>query len=714
MKEKYKLFNFEAAGVTTWEFDLIDNNFSICDSFKEMIGHPLPDTVAFDQLLEQIHPDDQNLFVRQIKEATTSGSAGLLEIEFRSRYGKPDGDNWIYCKGVTTYDQQNHPNKLSGIALDVTKQVRDRLMLQSSEECFRNLVEHAPVATCLFIGRQMLIEYANKQMISYWGKGRSVIGKPLTEALPEMEGQPFMELIDQVFITGKACESKNMFTVLEFDGIRSEYCFNFTYRPLMNIQGNVYAVIGTAVDVTSQVLAQKELDDVQRQIFASYEQSPVAIAVIRASDLTFMLANSFYGQLVGRYPSQLVGRKLLEALPELDGQGFEQLLEKVALTGETHASKERMATIVRSEKLKTIFIDFTYQLQKDNHQNNASILVTAVDVTEQVLSRNKIQEAEISLRGAVELANLGTWQIDLTTGTREYSTRLKNWYNIDESEIITKERAYACIRLQDRSVLSTAINKATTPGGSGLIDVEYVLDALQCGKERILHAIGRTYFNETGAAIKISGLVQDVTGQRKVQTDLRDQVEQRTQQLATANQELAVINQQLTESNDKLLTSNDNLQQFAFIASHDLQEPLRKIQSFGNLLSKRYSAELGEGLSLLTRMQAASKRMSVLIEDLLVFSRVSSSQDRMQPVSLNAIVNIVLSDLDLLISETGASVITDILPEISGDSIQLTQLFQNLLNNALKFRHPQRPAKSGLIPPLLQAMICYLMLKQQI
>lgn len=152
--------------------------------------------------------------------------------------------------------------------------------------------------------------------------------------------------------------------------------------------------------------------------------------------------------------------------------------------------------------------------------------------------------------------------------------------------------------------------------------------------------------------------------------------------------ELKKTQLQFETLNQDLLRSNENLQQFAYIASHDLQEPLRKIQSFGDILKSNFSGELGNGVDYLERMQAAAARMSILIKDLLNYSRLSTYHDKLAAVSLSTVVARVIDDLDLSIQETKAIIETDTLPTILGDESQLQQLFQNLLSNALKFHKP--------------------------
>lgn len=153
---------------------------------------------------------------------------------------------------------------------------------------------------------------------------------------------------------------------------------------------------------------------------------------------------------------------------------------------------------------------------------------------------------------------------------------------------------------------------------------------------------------------------------------------------------LRQLQNQLESKIEELSRSNESLRQFAYIASHDLQEPLRKIQQFGDLLRDEYAPALGEGEDYLGRMQSAASRMSRLIQDLLAYSRISTGQPITAPVSLTTVVSAVLADLELRVQESGAVVELAPLPTVFGDATQLGQLFQNLLANALKFRQVER------------------------
>lgn len=139
----------------------------------------------------------------------------------------------------------------------------------------------------------------------------------------------------------------------------------------------------------------------------------------------------------------------------------------------------------------------------------------------------------------------------------------------------------------------------------------------------------------------------------------------------------------------ELARSNAELEQFAYVASHDLQEPLRKIQAFGDRLKTKCDAvNLQEGRDYLERMQSAAARMQTLINDLLTFSRVISASQPFVPVDLNDVTKGVLSDLEVRIEQQKATVEVGELPTLEGDPLQMRQLLQNLIGNALKFQPP--------------------------
>ena len=174
---------------------------------------------------------------------------------------------------------------------------------------------------------------------------------------------------------------------------------------------------------------------------------------------------------------------------------------------------------------------------------------------------------------------------------------------------------------------------------------------------------------------------------RVLNVTLEQRVVERTQELSRINSALETENSERVRAEEELTRSNAELEQFAYVASHDLQEPLRKINAFGDRLVTTSGEVLGEkGLDYLERMQDAARRMGTLINDLLEFSRVTTKGQPFTPVDLTQVVREVLSDLQISIEQSGGRVEISNLPEIDADRLQMNQLLQNLIGNGLKYR----------------------------
>ncbi|OIN61037.1 sensor histidine kinase [Arsenicibacter rosenii] len=184
-----------------------------------------------------------------------------------------------------------------------------------------------------------------------------------------------------------------------------------------------------------------------------------------------------------------------------------------------------------------------------------------------------------------------------------------------------------------------------------------------------------------------TGFLVDIHAQKIVEQTLRD-----NEELQAARQQLEQYQLQLEQTIRDLHRSNDDLMHFAYVASHDLQEPLRKVQTFGDVLMTQYAPALDEyGVDVVRRMQAAARRMQNLIQDLLTYSRLTPKQHDFKRIDLNKLVHSVLDDLEMMprFSETTFEVGT--LPVVFGHPVQLGQLFQNLIANALKFAGKDKP-----------------------
>jgi len=170
----------------------------------------------------------------------------------------------------------------------------------------------------------------------------------------------------------------------------------------------------------------------------------------------------------------------------------------------------------------------------------------------------------------------------------------------------------------------------------------------------------------------------------------------KTQEVRRQEQALRALNAQLeqrvAERTAELQRSNEELQQFAYVVSHDLQEPLRVVASYVQQLAERYQDKLeAEASELISYALDGAKRMQQLIVDLLAYSRIETTGQEFAPTDCEGVLQRVLSDLRVAIEESGAEVTHDPLPQVMADNVQLGQVLQNLLGNAIKFRSQEPP-----------------------
>nr|WP_293835431.1 ATP-binding protein [uncultured Arsenicibacter sp.] len=474
-------------------------------------------------------------------------------------------------------------------------------------------------------------------------------------------------------------------------------------------------------------IAHQQVLTSQQQLLALFEESPVAIATLSKDGLTFRMANSFYCQLVGRTAGDILDKPLLKALPELAGQGFDLLLEEVLRTGVPYTASEAAVNLIRQNRMETIYVDLTYQPRLDPDGSISGIFVVAVDVTRQVRSRRVVESGEtrktflLALSDRLRVLNdPDRIQYEAACLLGEYLQADRVGYAEDQGNgrdiVVTKNYVnnvsslegsyvyadYGETLLADFLAGHTVVRPDIPADPSLTPDEKEAHRLLELGatinkpllREGNLAAVMFIHFTKPHRWSAEELALLEETAERTWSAVERARVDmairQREEQYRLLVRELDKRVQQRTDEllqlNQDLKRSNENLQQFAYIASHDLQEPLRKIQSFGDVLKEQYQTSLGDGIMYLDRMQQSAGRMSTLIKDLLNYSRISTGQELRELVSLPVILDTVLSDLELVIRDTGAVVRIDPLPAIRGDASQLRQLFQNLLTNALKFR----------------------------
>ncbi|MBY8962019.1 PAS domain-containing protein [Flavobacterium sp. D11R37] len=577
------------------------------------------------------------------------------------------------------YDERGEIYAILNTAVNVTDRVIAKRKRQESELKIRAIIEQSPVAIAFLSGKEMIIEVGNDRIFELWGKGSGVTGMALAEALPEVKDQGFIDLLENVYTTGETFYGYDYPAKLMHGGELKDFYFDFTYSALRDEAGNINGVLILAMDVTQRLNNIRKLQESESQIRAIVNSAPAAMAVFRGKDLIIDVTNKAFQDIVGR-KEDITGMPLLEAMPEMTGQKSIDLMHHVLKTGEKVHNYARQVDIVKHGVMTHNYYNVSYTPLFDADGNVTAVLDVAIDVTEAMKVRQAIEEAEASLRGAIELAELGTWSFYPESSMVTYSERMLQWFGFD-GKTVNLEQVLEVIHAKDRERIAAAVEKALQPGSDRHYDEEYTVVNRLNGRERILHAQGRAYFKEDGKPYLLTGTAQDITAQKKLQLELENQVKERTEELQRANIELE-------EANLRLVHSNEELAQYAYVASHDLQEPLRKISIFSNLLKDKDTE--GRHASVVNKIIKSSERMSLLIKDLLEFSRLLNPDVRFAQVNLTEIVKAVIGDFELLIEEKSAKVSYENLVEIEAVPLQMNQLFYNLISNALKFVPKER------------------------
>ncbi|MCK7553940.1 PAS domain S-box protein [Chitinophaga sedimenti] len=587
----------------------------------------------------------------------------------------------VYGNSMLVYDEiSGEPIGRATISRDLRQEKAFNKALTESEQRFRTMIEQAPVAIGVTKGADMIIETANDALLDLWGRDRKVIGQPLLTALPELQGQPFPALFKQVFETGIAHYGFETPAALVRNGVLEIFYFNFIYAPF-RVNGVTTGVQMLATDVTTQVKAKKELQASEERFRNFVTNAPTPIAVYVGREMRIQTANEAVLKTWDRDAS-VIGKTFLEALPELEGQPFSQLLDDVYMTGVPYNAKEAKVELFVGGRIKTHYFNFTYKPLRDGNGEVFGVINTATDVTDLVLARQQLTEAEERLRLAVESAEIATWNINLQNGEVNFSQRAKDWYGF-EGESVNMHDGFAAIHPDDRGYAVANMEKALKFENGGNYEDEYRVVGMHNSHLRILRMSGKVIFGERNEPILLTGIVRDITLERMQAQELENMVQQRTRELQMANLQLK--------------QTNEELEQYAYVASHDLQEPLRKIRMFSSMLKD--NKELSGNTTIQTyinKISASATRMSLLIKDLLDFSRVDAKEELFTTVDLGKVLANVEHDFELMIEQQKAVITADKLPVISAIPLQMNQLFYNLLGNALKFIPPgEAPGSSS-------------------
>jgi len=263
--------------------------------------------------------------------------------------------------------------------------------LQSTEQKFISLLNEGPISYSMFRGKDFVIELANDEALKLWGKDKSVIGKKLTDAIPELVGQPYLKIIENVYRTGMTYEGKENLAYLERNGTLSPVFINFMYKAVPNDNNTDQHILCVGYDVTEQVISRKTIADAEERSRLNEKkfrnvvsQAPVGIAILAVPGFNFEMANKAYLALIEKTEEEVIGKNFFDCLPEMKAM-TEPLLKGVMESGSAYHSPELEVILNRQGKRERAFFNLVYEPMKEADGSVSGIMVVATEVTEQRL-----------------------------------------------------------------------------------------------------------------------------------------------------------------------------------------------------------------------------------------------------------------------------------------------------------------------------------------
>jgi len=667
-RDRLKRFFLQApAGICVLDgpdlvFELVNPSYQQLFPNRELLGKPLLE--ALPELKDQPIPD----ILRDVYASgiTFEGKELLVPLA-RTEGGPIEGRyfNFIYQA------RQDEKGAIDGIlvfVIEVTDGVLARHKIEESEGNLRSLVMTARYALATLRGPYMIIEMTNAEINRIWGKtAEETIGRPLLEIFPELKGQVFPSLLKQVYDTGiSISQEETELLILQAAGPVKKY-ISFSYSPLLDAQGRVSGIIVSAEDVTEKVnnrrlleqnyeqqqlvneelaASNKDLAKSESRFRALVQQAPVAIFILTGRQMFIEAINDRMLKMLGK-TADIVGKPYVEALPEFEGQPFFKLLENVFVTGESFVGNEVRADVEHDGELKEGYFNFIYQPIKDDQGMTNSIICTAVDVTEQVNARKKVERAEESLRMAIDAAELGSYYINAADRIFVASPRLKEFFGFGPDEEVPYEAAINQIHPDYRQAAADLVEAAFTKGVR--FDMEYPVIGYHDGKIRWVRGIGTVQHDSEGKNSYFTGVLHEIT--EKKQDEIR---------------------------------KND----FIGMVSHELKTPLTSLTAILQLLSRQLGDSEDEFLTnALNIANVQVKKMNNMINGFLNVSRLESGKIHIHPqeFDLEKLILDMINEIAFTLTSYTINYVECGSVTVNADRDKIGAVISNLLSNAAKY-----------------------------
>lgn len=395
-------------------------------------------------------------------------------------------------------------------------------------------------------------------------------------------------------------------------------------------------------------------------------QTAVATAVYSTNDLVISFANPAMLNL-WNIGGQVIGKKFADISADFQKESISEEILTVMKTGIPFQANDRKVDILKKGAWTPLYFNYNYTPLRNEKGVVYGVVHTCTEATKLHEAKSQIVNFDQMLSMAIEACGMGTYEIDLTTNKIKTSANFRKLWAVDSE--ITIDELTAQLHPDDRYLREKAHKDAMENGV-----VCYEARIIQKdNSEKWIKVFGKIIKHQNGDPATMLGIVQDIHDQKEFEVELKKKIK---------------------ESTSELRRSNDDLLHFANVVSHDLQEPVRKIKIFNNMLKSEIADQLPDrSVMQLDKIAHSANRMQCIIEGLLAYSTIDKSNQPVEIISLNDLVENIRTDLELIIKEKNAMLIIDDLPEIEGAAILIQQLFYNLIQNALKFTKGNQPPK---------------------
>lgn len=624
--------------------------------------------------IDIIHPEDSQSFLDVYKKAVQNKQDWKGSFRVRSESGTY---HLLAAAGTPLYNENNTFLGYVSSSVDITEQHRLISSLRQSEQQLTAMIQKAPIGICLLDARTLVSEVVNDSFLEVAGKPyEAIAGQYYWDSFAE--ARPYYEEALALVVTeGQTYIANEVELMLIRHGKEEIVYVTFVYTPIKDLNGTVEKVAVWVLENTLQVHSRQKIAQSERETKALIESAPFPIGVYKGREMRVALANNTIIDIWGK-GQDVIGKLYREILPELDNQEVFKQLDKVFTTGEPfHTKNQRLDLIVDGRK-RPYYFNYSLTPLYDSDGQIYGVMNTGADVTELNLAQRKVEENERILRSTILQAPVAMCIFRGPEFLVEIAnSRMLEFWGKNRHEVLNKPIFEGLPEVRQQgfeelllSVYTTGIPIAaeavpvTLPrsGGVEIVYVNFVYEA----------------FREPDGSISgILAVAVDVTAQVLAHQKIEETVEKRTRELA--------------ESNENLQRTNSELAQFAYIASHDLQEPLRKISVFSQMLEKTAGEGLtGRAADYLTKIQTSAERMTSLVRDVLAYSELGNKGDAFKRVDLDSIVRSIVHDYELLIEQKKAKITLNNLPVIEAIPLQMSQLFANLISNSLKYINPDK------------------------